>query len=338
MYSTLLVPLDGSPEAELSLPSVASLTLANPQGARVVLVRSAAEPEPQQGMPIGPAQVRALEEAESYLRSVAMRLTRAGVDVSATTGAGDFVDVIDSQVQTENADVIVMATHGRWGVDRLVHGSLAESVLARAERPVLLFGPGAASGTRFERMLIPLDGGPFSAAVLPAAAGFARSFGIKHIDLLAILPTQSVHVDELDGAPPTWALEKMGIVDVGQGTYALHASQPIVSQRVQELQHALEYWSEWLGESGAEVHAHVRYDIGLSGTAQSTLAVATELKADLIVMRTHARRGFARAITGSVADEVVRASRLPVLLYTTRALESLASAVPSTQIQIQIDS
>jgi nucleotide-binding universal stress UspA family protein len=279
--------------------------------------------------------VRALEEAESYLRSVAMRLTRAGVDVSAITSSGDFAEVIESEARSQGVDLIVMATHGRWGVDRLLHGSLAESVLARANQPMLVFGPKVSASAQPYRVLVPLDGGPFSAAILPEVSRFARSFGLKHIDLLSVLPAQAVQVDELDGAPPAWALEKMGVTSIGSGTYALKPDQPIVHERARELEHALEYWADWLGDSGAEVHTHVRYDLTASSTAQSTLRMAEEIGADIIAMRTHARRGINRAMAGSVADEVVRTSTLPVLLYTTGALEDLAGAAPRAEINIQ---
>ena len=64
--------------------------------------------------------------------------------------------------------------------------------------------------------------------------------------------------------------------------------QPIVRERIRELEHALHYWSDWLSDSGVEVDTHVRYDIGLDNTAGSTLALAGELGTDIIVMRTHA--------------------------------------------------
>jgi nucleotide-binding universal stress UspA family protein len=186
-------------------------------------------------------------------------------------------------------------------------------------------------------MLIPLDGGPFSAEVLPEAARFARSFGIDHIDLIAVLPPQMIHLDDLEGATPVWALEKMGIVSIGNGSYALDGQQPIVRQRLQELEHALEYWGDWLADSGADVETHVRYDIAADNTAASTLAWARELQSDFIVMRTHARRGLARTLTGSVADELVRRSPLPVLLYTTQALESLSGTPGAADVRIEIE-
>lgn len=48
-------------------------------------------------------------------------------------------------------------------------------------------------------------------------------------------------------------------------------------------------------------------------TWEQVLGAATDVKADLIVMRTHGRRGLERAILGSVAEKVVRLSRIPVL-------------------------
>jgi nucleotide-binding universal stress UspA family protein len=51
---------------------------------------------------------------------------------------------------------------------------------------------------------------------------------------------------------------------------------------------------------------------------EQILAVATEVGADLIVMGTHGRRGFAHAIIGSVAERIVRLSAIPVLTVRSR--------------------
>ncbi|MFN0069884.1 MAG: universal stress protein [Chloroflexota bacterium] len=334
MYHTLFVPLDGSSEAERPLLTVALLADACAETARVLLVRSAAAADAAEGERAGPAHVRAMEDAEDYLRAIAAPLTQTGIEVSAVTSYGDAAETILTQAISESASVITMATHGRWGMDRLLHGSLAEVVVAGATQPVLLFGPEMRAEVPIRRMLIPLDGGPFTAAVLPEAGRFAQSFGIQRIDLLAILPPQTVHVDDLEGAPPAWALEKMGVTSVGNSIYALDARQTLVQDRLQELEHALGYWSDWLHDSAAEVRVHARYELGQGSTAASILKAASELESDMIVMRTHARRGIARALTGSVADEVVRTSSLPVLLYTTRMIEALASGSAIVNVSI----
>lgn len=333
MYRTLLIPLDGSPEAERPIATAAAMVNASAEPGRLILLRSAAG----EGEGAGPAHVRAMEEAEAYLRSAARPLVESGYEVSAVTSYGPLADSVLAQLTNQDVDLIAMATHGRWGMDRLVHGSLAEEIAHRARVPLLLFGPETKPTDRVRRLLVPLDGGPFTAAVLPEAGRATRSFGIEQVDLLAILPPQTVHVDDLEGAPPAWALEKLGLKAIGNSAYALDARQPAVQERLAELEHALKYWSDWLNETSATVNVHVRYELGVGSTAGCILTTARELGADLIAMRTHARRGLSRALTGSVADEVVRTSPLPVLLYTTETLEALASASPATTFQIEIN-
>jgi nucleotide-binding universal stress UspA family protein len=267
-----------------------------------------------------------MEDAESYLRRIATRLTHAGVNAQAVTAYGEPADVIESQTQSTDADLIAMATHGRWGVDRLLHGSLAELVLAQQPRPLLLFGPDASVTRPISRILIPLDGGPFSAEILPEVARFVRSFLIEEIDLLGVVPPQLVHLDETDGATPGWALQRMGLTSIGSGSFALNSNHPAVQHQIQEMEHALDYWSDWLGGIGAKAQTYVRYDLDMDNIARSTLAAADALQADMILMRTHARRGLARTLVGSVADDVVRNSRVPVLLYSTAALEAVAAS------------
>ena len=156
--------------------------------------------------------------------------------------------------------------------------------------------------------------------------------------MVSILPPQIVRMDDLEGVPPPWALEKMGIRPLGSNSYALDEKQPIIRERQSELEHALEYWSDWLTESGATVQTHVRYEMSLRSTAASILHAASELDADVIAMRTHARRGLSRAMTGSVADEILRMSTVPILLYTTQTLDAQAEAIPAASLEIKITS
>ena len=110
--------------------------------------------------------------------------------------------------------------------------------------------------------------------------------------MVSILPPQIVRMDDLEGVPAPWPLEKMGIRPLGSNSYALDEKQPIIRERQSELEHALEYWSDWLTESGATVQTHVRYEMSLRNTAASIQHAASELDADVIAMRTHARRGL----------------------------------------------
>jgi nucleotide-binding universal stress UspA family protein len=136
----VLVPLDGSRLAEGALDTAMGFAR---EGARLVLLRAAEA----HGTPFtdpAEAQVAAIREAEDYLAGVAARVRRAGVeDVETSVWYGPPVEAIVDATKYRRADLIVMSTHGRTGVGRLVLGSVAESVLRATSTPILLLRPEA---------------------------------------------------------------------------------------------------------------------------------------------------------------------------------------------------
>jgi hypothetical protein len=79
--------------------------------------------------------------ARQYLRAQVDRLQARGVKVTAQHATGSPAWVIGQVARDVEADIVVMATHGRSGLARLVLGSVATSVLQQAETPVLLVRP-----------------------------------------------------------------------------------------------------------------------------------------------------------------------------------------------------
>jgi nucleotide-binding universal stress UspA family protein len=137
--ATILVPLDGSELAETALPR--AIDLARTAGARLLLLR-AAEAHTPPGLDPAEAQIRVVEEAEGYLASTAARVRSAGVatvETAAWYGAPAFAIVEAARLHA--VDMIVMTTHGRSGLARLVFGSVAESVLRSTATPLLLIRP-----------------------------------------------------------------------------------------------------------------------------------------------------------------------------------------------------
>jgi nucleotide-binding universal stress UspA family protein len=136
---TILVPLDGSALAELALPR--AIELARVSGATLLLLRAAmAHTVP--GLDSAEAQIRVVEEAEGYLASTAARLRSAGVaTVETATWYGAAAFAIVEAARLRKVDMIVMTTHGRSGLPRLVFGSVAESVLRSTATPLLLVRP-----------------------------------------------------------------------------------------------------------------------------------------------------------------------------------------------------
>jgi nucleotide-binding universal stress UspA family protein len=77
------------------------------------------------------------------------------------------------------------------------------------------------------------------------------------------------------------------------------------------------------------LHADVRTAIRCGSAGEEILAAAVELDADLVMMGTHGRRGLDRVVLGSVAEHVVRASRVPVLTVHAGEPQETSAAVTS---------
>jgi len=153
----VLVPVDGSVLAETAL--YRAVDLARETGATVSLVR-AVEAHTLPGADPIEAQIAVVKDAEDYLQQIKARLAESGfrnLETSVWYGAPSFAIVEAARLR--RADLIVMTTHGRSGLGRLIMGSVAESVLRATETPILLLrAPGA-----------PLEGARGVAAPVEAA-------------------------------------------------------------------------------------------------------------------------------------------------------------------------
>jgi nucleotide-binding universal stress UspA family protein len=137
---TILVPLDGSFLGELALAP--AVDLARDKGAKLVLLR-AAEAHTTVADPTE-AQVTVVREAEEYLAAVRTRVLDTVAEVETTVWYGPPAEAIVEAARYRGADLIVMSSHGRSGLGRLVLGSVAESVLRATPTPILLMRAGGA--------------------------------------------------------------------------------------------------------------------------------------------------------------------------------------------------
>jgi nucleotide-binding universal stress UspA family protein len=137
----ILVALDGSRWAEAALLRAVELVKQN-GGAKVVIVR-AVDPATLAGGGATEARVRAINEAVEYLGDVAAQLRKEGVrPVGGCVWYAAAATAIAGVARAVNADVIVMAADHRSYAGRLVPGPIAESVLDRTDKPILLVAAG----------------------------------------------------------------------------------------------------------------------------------------------------------------------------------------------------
>jgi nucleotide-binding universal stress UspA family protein len=134
-----LIPLDGSKTAEAAIPEAVEMARGAP--AMFVLVRVA----PARILPgadvIGD-WVEAVREAEAYLAALEKELVALGIGpIETHVWQGAAAPAIVDAARMHHADLIVMTSHGRSGVSRLVFGSVAEAVLRGSRVPILLIRP-----------------------------------------------------------------------------------------------------------------------------------------------------------------------------------------------------
>ena len=137
----ILIPLDGSEMAEAAIAP--ALEIAQP-GSTLILVR-AAEARMLPGTDVMDAQIRVVQEAEEYLAGVKDKLERAGVErVDTHVWYGSAAPAVVEAARVHKVDAIVMSTHGRSGLGRIIFGSVAESVLRSTHVPILVVRPSGA--------------------------------------------------------------------------------------------------------------------------------------------------------------------------------------------------
>jgi nucleotide-binding universal stress UspA family protein len=269
------VPLDGTTESNVALP--AARTMARATGASIFLLRVAQSPEPQ-------ASVNAVAR---MLTRVADKLTASGLRADSAVEKGQPADVILQQVREQAADLVMMRTRGRAGLQRVVMGSVAERLLSGSDVPIVMLRPGGRQMERIANLLVPVDGSPGGALALASGVELAKATRarIRLVEIVVPLSSSALTQSEYD---PAW------------DEAALAAAETYVDRMVVRLR-----------EAGvvAEGEARVATDV-----PEGIVQAAEEHPSDLIVMSTNALTGLQRALLGSVADAVVRTAACPVLL------------------------
>lgn len=306
---TILFPTDFSNVAEGAFAHAAHLALRYHATIHVFNVEapdSADTPNPMDFLPGEPAD-EAPGDGEAVQRVNVQTATqeRGTVPVIyAQTDSASPADAIVDYATEEEIDLVVMGTHGRKGVDRLLSGSVSEQVVRTAPCPVFTVMPSdEPSGVpTIARVLAPVDLSDQSETVMKHAAALSDAYAAP-LDLL--------HVVEEAAYPNAYGLDP------------LTPSLPNVQDRARE---ALETLAGELELRTDPVNIHV-----LAGhAARDIVEFADKHEADLIVMATHGRTGLKRFLIGSVAEKVVRRAPCPVFTLKTFGKSLLSTDVENS--------
>jgi nucleotide-binding universal stress UspA family protein len=140
MYDDILVPTDGSEHATAALRE--ALELADEYGATLHVLSVVDSRD--LGLTT-PADVESLRDglragSERAVEDAVARAAEAGVPTTSTVEVGLPHRAIVDYVADHGVDLVVMGTHGRSGLERVLIGSVTERVLRRARAPVLTVG------------------------------------------------------------------------------------------------------------------------------------------------------------------------------------------------------
>jgi nucleotide-binding universal stress UspA family protein len=319
MFERILVPLDGSPRAELILAQIARIL--RREDAEILLLRAVNIPASVDPIYREPALRIEREAALTYLHDVARRFNAAGAKVHARVAEGAPAEVILDVAAREGATLIAMTTHGRGGLARWAMGSVAEKVARAANIPLLLvrsfrrtpqgdLEPAAPAELPFGRILVPVDG----SATSTAAIGPAEKLGLLYGSEALVLHVRAPYIPE--GA----------ILPGMEAAYPLLPPAPPLAAEDAVTEKAAERFR----------HAGLRARrLSVEGDAASAiLDIAAAEQVDLIAMGTHGRSGFRRWALGSVAERVLRSTEAPLLLVResgTRPPAPREAAEPVTE-------
>ena len=236
---------------------------------------------------LGAAVTRSVEAAAEQLR-------QAGLEAEASLVDGQPSAAIVEEADRFGADLIILGSRGHGAIQEMVVGSVSASVLDAATVPVLI-----ARAPRADRVLLAWDGSPAS----EHAASIVETWAIfRGTTVHAVTVTES----NLGGWAGTAEAASPEVIDLYlQSLDDARAERRALAQSL----------ADRLAAAGLTADAEMRE----GGAAEEILAAATAWGADLIVMGTHGRTGFARLALGSVARNVVHHAGVSVLVAPDRS-------------------
>ncbi|HUX88979.1 MAG TPA: universal stress protein [Chloroflexota bacterium] len=282
----VIVPLDGSPLSEQALglgQALARLLTGSIELVHVV--------DPEIATPDSLSDRRA--QATQYLAHVAQRI---GDDIPVRTDVitGSPVESLLEFFAGSRNTLAVMSTHGRSGLRRFLFGSVADKLIRGAQVPVALVRDAAVHAHDIRQLLVPLDGSALSATALPLAMALARDERPLGLVRVVDVPYPRENVALAYGS--LW------------GDPGLVAELAV--QAEQDARMNLENVALRLRAAGCRVGWEMR----AGRPSDEIIRMAETTGTDLIVMATHGLGGLRRWAFGSVTDDVVHRSHIPVLV------------------------
>lgn len=197
-FDNILFATDFSKQSSASLPF--ALSIAHKYGSKIYATH-VLTPPPLGNFPTIEVQslgAQALREAHEYVGHLSRKLN--GIPHEELLRKGEICEELSAIVEEKNIDLIVLGTHGRAGVSKLLMGSVAERIFRQSICPVLTVGPNVAaepgSIADVHTILCPVDFTAESLAAVPYAISLAEEHQAR-LYLVHVVPSPVHNYEEV---------------------------------------------------------------------------------------------------------------------------------------------
>jgi len=346
MFKRIIVPLDGSNKAERAIPVAARIARASKGSIIFLQVVTVPLEIGSQVIPLSGYSSTTLDNdintATNYLAAIARRDELDGIGLKMKVLTGTAAQKIQDVVEEEQADLVVMCSHGDTGIKRFMVGSVAQKVARHSTVPVFVLRqdgsmplssyPDHLHPIRAVMAVVALDGSALAEAALMPAASLVMALAAPARGSLQLTRVVKLPVKVSESG------------EQGDHSYPdslnLHAKDEAIREAKTYLGDLVDYlrqgplkdadltltWSVALGKDVAKTL------IKVAETGEDTEGSDVFGGGDLMVLATHGRGGPERWMLGSITEHILGATRLPMLIVRPKEQHAQTS---SASVQVE---
>lgn len=283
MYKTLLVGYDDSKYSKAALIEAANWVRRH--GGKLFLAHAVFFDTEEFGIAPEQQEKRLKIGGKLCQETKEKIVSEFGIEAVSLLCEGEPPEVILDVAEGKNADLLVMGTYGRRGLNRLLMGSVTSRVILNSKIDVLVVKKPCTECTGiYKSILVPFDGSAFSKNALTRACQLSK-IDSSEVTVLYSMPRYEEMVE-------------------------FFMTSSIRKSMMQEAEKILDAAKSFASEQGITVKTEIRE----GSPSEEIVKASSDLKNDLIVIGTYGWRGVNKAIMGSTTERVIMNAVCPVLV------------------------
>ena len=285
----IAVLLDGSKEAAQAIPMAKAVAKATK--AQVTIISAIKEPSKARKKKTHPI---VMEERSAYLKRIANDFSHNGIQAQYVLRTGSISDVTKQYIDEDGIDLVVTTTRGKSGKPHWLDGGISRKLVQLIDVPILIVKyreEGHSPTATVRRIMVALDGSIYSERALPYARVFARAFGAELL-LMSVPAIPEVQ----DYRAASDVVEKVR-----------HKAETNMRKFLHEI-------ARLLHKDRLRVHTLVKGSI----PSRMIVEVSEEKEMDMIMLTSRGRGSLDLFLMGSVAEEVVSNTKIPIFMMPVR--------------------